>query len=431
MNHAQARLSDGSGFRMTGPQLSTSPEARKVLREQGVDAWRAWVAEHTTTAAPAQESTEPPGKGDRWPGWAQDQATTDHWADVLHQAVSAAIDPEGIAVAWLASDLAKATTEAAEPPPDEQVEPAAVPPPPPTAAAAWAAAQGVAIDAALAAAGPAILVDGYFVGAQAATALIDSVAADWSNWEPGDTDAARKILGADGRGSGLKLLLADSEVRLYGISAARLERFAAILADAAAKGQSVDALAKRLAEFSDNKTWAYVTAQTELARAISAATMDTYIENDVEKHEWSISGPDPKDRVRVCEVCIGNAAVGPIKVGAKFPSGDKMPPGHPRCRCALIPWIDLSEAASPAWAELLAEHLLPVPAELAETEAGGQRLKRWWVHGEGRKRWSSWTSLYRQLKKHLPAPVAKATASRWFHTRYGYWPGDRRNRDAA
>lgn len=26
--------------------LSTSPEAMKVLREQGVDAWRAWVAEH-------------------------------------------------------------------------------------------------------------------------------------------------------------------------------------------------------------------------------------------------------------------------------------------------------------------------------------------------------------------------------------------------
>lgn len=28
------------------PDISTSAEATKVLMEQGVDAWRAWVAEH-------------------------------------------------------------------------------------------------------------------------------------------------------------------------------------------------------------------------------------------------------------------------------------------------------------------------------------------------------------------------------------------------
>jgi 2'-5' RNA ligase len=37
--------------------------------------------------------------------------------------------------------------------------------------------------------------------------------------------------------------------------------------------------------------------------------------------------------VHNCGECKANQAAGSIPVGARFPSGDLMPPGHPRCRC--------------------------------------------------------------------------------------------------
>lgn len=61
---------------------------------------------------------------------------------------------------------------------------------------------------------------------------------------------------------------------------------------------------------------------------------------------------------------------------------------------------------------------------------GHDRLHHWWVYGPGRERWHDWTELYDQLAK-IPdvGPVkAKTFASRWFHDRFGYWPGDDRNR---
>jgi hypothetical protein len=41
------RLSDAQ-LQPATSDISTSAEAIRVLREQGVDAWRAWVAEHET-----------------------------------------------------------------------------------------------------------------------------------------------------------------------------------------------------------------------------------------------------------------------------------------------------------------------------------------------------------------------------------------------
>lgn len=60
--------------------------------------------------------------------------------------------------------------------------------------------------------------------------------------------------------------------------------------------------------------------------------------------------------------------------------------------------------------------------------AGGNSLKQYWVFGAGRAKWNSWTELYGHLKRHLSVPMAKRVASQWFHDRYGYWSGDKRNR---
>ncbi len=41
---------------------------------------------------------------------------------------------------------------------------------------------------------------------------------------------------------------------------------------------------------------------------------------------------------KVCARCLANQNAGPIPVDGTFPSGDKHPGAHPRCRCFLAPW---------------------------------------------------------------------------------------------
>jgi HK97 family phage portal protein len=65
------------------------------------------------------------------------------------------------------------------------------------------------------------------------------------------------------------------------------------------------------------------------------------------------------------------------------------------------------------------------------SDPGGRNLKAYWTRGPGRARWSTWTELYRHLLKYLPAPLAKRTASQWFHDVKGFWPGDKRNRASS
>jgi hypothetical protein len=70
-------------------------------------------------------------------------------------------------------------------------------------------------------------------------------------------------------------------------------------------------------------------ARTEIARANSAAALDSYrAARDgagvKTKKEWLVDD-EP------CEVCQENAAAGAIDLDDDFPSGDAAPPGHPRC----------------------------------------------------------------------------------------------------
>lgn len=61
-----------------------------------------------------------------------------------------------------------------------------------------------------------------------------------------------------------------------------------------------------------------------------------------------------------------------------------------------------------------------------EARARGNQLKKYWLHGEGAGKWSTWTELYHHLLKYLPAERAKRTAAEWFHERYGIWPGHKK-----
>jgi hypothetical protein len=55
-------------------------------------------------------------------------------------------------------------------------------------------------------------------------------------------------------------------------------------------------------------------------------------------------------------------------------------------------------------------------------------FKRYWVYEEGRARWNTWRELVAHLAKHVSPNKAKRIASDWFHERFGFWPGDDRNR---
>jgi hypothetical protein len=63
-----------------------------------------------------------------------------------------------------------------------------------------------------------------------------------------------------------------------------------------------------------------------------------------------------------------------------------------------------------------------------EARAAGNKLKQYWLHGEGAGKWSTWTELKNHLVKHVGLARAKRIAAEWFHERYGFWPGADVNR---
>lgn len=250
-----------------------------------------------------------------------------------------------------------------------------------------------------------ILTDGWALGTQAASEVLGVVGiVDWASWDPGDEIAAARLLGPSGGGEGLRALLDEAKVTIGSIVDTRLDQLGRVLADSVGQGEAGHTLAKRLRTVLDDPTQAETVAVTETARAIGAATQARYAANGIDKNEWLVSPDD-----RVCPICRGNEHEGPVPTGDRFPSGVPYPPAHPRCRCALLPdlGIDLDKA----------------------TKADHNALRDYWLHGEGAARWSTWTELYQQLRRHVADERAKRIAAQWYHDRYGRWPGSHRRRD--
>jgi len=59
---------------------------------------------------------------------------------------------------------------------------------------------------------------------------------------------------------------------------------------------------------------------------------------------------------------------------------------------------------------------------------GHDQLHHYWVAGEGLAKWKTWRELVAHLVRHVGPIKAKTYASAWFHERYGFWPGDDKNR---
>lgn len=208
---------------------------------------------------------------------------------------------------------------------------------------------GRARDALIRALGPVLRrlwAEGWLLGqksAEALTAGLEDV--DWGSWTPGDADAAMEIAGP-----GLRQLLDEAGITIRSIASSRLEELSAVLEESLGSNEirqpwgnvpnppsvpvlSVQDLAGRLQSVLDNAARAELVAQAEIARAQSSAAMRVYAEGGTSEGYWSTAMD-----ARVCLRCDAAAAAGPVPLGSLFPGVERaMPPGHPRCRCALLP----------------------------------------------------------------------------------------------
>lgn len=256
----------------------------------------------------------------RWPGWAIDLAVAAYWAERLRQALTRALGIDALAQAWSRLTRGHKPGDTAVPNP-----------------VAWLRQEGVDLSGPIGQVLVGVYTDGYLVGDRSAAAVVTaglSATVDWAGWTPGDTDAARQILSADGADVGLRRLLDESGVTISSVADGRLDEVAAVLADGLEQGRTPAQIATALRGILDDPAWADMVALTETARATTAATLAQYAESGIGASEW-LTAMDQT----VCPTCEANAAAGPIPLGHRYPSGDYGPPAHPRCRCALIPVV--------------------------------------------------------------------------------------------
>lgn len=265
----------------------------------------------------------PAGQSDDWPGWDYDEAAAAFWAPRIAAALTGAINAEVLAAGFAAQHHDTKQRDA-----DVLT----------AFALTWIRHHLTGLIEALRGPLEGAWTDGYLVGAASAQALLASrqagrtVPVELAPWTPGDTEAARLLLGQWGDGSGLAALLAEADVRIKSIAQTRLDELARILGHGLAAGKTPEQLAQEIRALLTNPSRALMIAQTEVSRAVNAAAENRYVRAGYLASRW-LTERDAK----VCPICQGNAERGPVTIGTPFPSGDLRPPAHPRCRCATAP----------------------------------------------------------------------------------------------
>lgn len=239
----------------------------------------------------------------------------------IRKAFKSSMDGDAIATAW------------------EQTHPAGGSVTPQTARD-WALAHVIVNKKPLQVALARIYADGYVTGEKVAkTRLLglrkSVMVVDWSTWAPGLPAAAALVKPRGGLRSLLdvdKITVADEVVNT------KLDRIGTALATALDKGFDAKKTAQMIDTIIDDPQQALMIARTEMARAVSIATRDTYKANGVEQVEWLVADG--------CDICQENEEASPLPIGEEFPSGDTEPPAHPNCECAISPYFDDQELDS-------------------------------------------------------------------------------------
>lgn len=363
------------------------PPADEAAKDAEKAAYRRWARKSRArafqwnhhTPAEVAELTKAGGGGPKarsgqtWAGWAKDEQTAAYWAGRLSQALAGAIDTTALADDWTAARGIGKTAVGDHQPTAATVADALI----------WLTTRVTVGGADVRGAVHGVLeeildgvwTDGYYVGdrsavwaareeiVRAAVRLGEQLPADvtihtnvtatidWGGWAPGDTDAAKRVLGG-----GLERLLEQAGQTIGSVAQHRLEDLAEVLADGLERGLAPETIARGLGDVLEDPRWASLVAETEVSRAISVASQDRYLSIGVTANTWMTAADQ-----RVCPACRDNEAEGPVSVGQSFPSGVSGPPGHPRCRCALAP--DVQSISNISWPTL--EH------ELSPTGASG------------------------------------------------------------
>ncbi|MGE7437952.1 phage minor head protein [Kitasatospora sp. NPDC001175] len=175
-----------------------------------------------------------------------------------------------------------------------------------------------------------IWLEGWAIGHTAAAALLRDEDAAWA-WAEGDTEAAVRTLPQD-VAQAAEAWAQASTAWAQQIASGREQALAQLLAAAAGQRLTAARLATRIRQLLGDRTWARMTALTELVRASTAAAVDQYTRTGVRMVAW-VAEPDE----RTCPRCLANDAHGPVPLGSVWPDGSTAPPAHPSCRCYLAP----------------------------------------------------------------------------------------------
>lgn len=164
-----------------------------------------------------------------------------------------------------------------------------------------------------------VMRDAYGAGSLAANVQLGQPAEGWDTWKPGAPPNAQPAdLSWDEA-------LAEKGVSLRGITATVHERIGSIVEAGVANGDTIDMMAKAINGFLRDPGRAEMIAHTESARTLSIASASQYRAAGVQWWDWVVSAG-------ACPTCLDKEAQNP------HPMSDRdLPPGHPRCRCAMAP----------------------------------------------------------------------------------------------
>lgn len=267
------------------------------------------------TFVSAGGDAHPKGGEVAWPGWERDQDAADRWAPRITRALDQAVDCDTLAERRLAHGLT------ADPDPSGPWSA--------TVAAAWLTDQGLNLGGTIAGLLSGIWAEGWAIGHASAAAVNRPGAAAAFGWQAGDHQGAERTL-THQSADGLAVFRARHQTEATALADGRLKVLAAVLARALSDHWTARKLAVELRASLRDPTWAQMLALTELTRATSAASANTYREAGITDLRW-ITEPG------ACLACRLNEESAPVPIGGTWPDGSTAPPAHPNCRCATAP----------------------------------------------------------------------------------------------
>jgi len=281
-----------------------------------------------------------------WPEQKVVVRLTAQHATKIRQAFKSAIDGDAIAQSWAETHPTGGLVS-------------------PQTARDWALAHAIANEKPLQHALSRVYADGYTLGAKVAQTRLNGLKKDatpsvniidWNTWKPGLPSAAALV---KPRG-GLKQLLDSRKITIANeITRTKLDRIGTALSRSLSKGDTAKETAKAINAIIGDPQHALTIARTEMNRAMSVATRDSYESAQVEQVEWLVA--------EGCEDCQDNADASPINIDDTFPSGDSEPPAHPNCMCALAPYYDYSPVDSTEQTDITAEDFVSQGEDFASS----------------------------------------------------------------